>query len=180
MRLISSRSLILIPIALAFAGCTAQQRVATETALAKALVSDEQLNQLGLQVHQELEKQGVQFEEDPAINNYVQGIANDIFQVAQQDREGVDWHVHVIRDPKTVNAFATPGGHLYVYSGLLAAADNKAEVAGVMAHEVGHVAGRHIERQLVAQTGLETVASLALGKNPSQLSQLATALLGRG
>ena len=77
---------ILLPAAVAFTGCSAQPLVKTETALAKALVSDEQLNQLGEQMHQELEKQGVQFEQDPTINNYVEGIANDIFKVAKQDR----------------------------------------------------------------------------------------------
>ncbi|HKY32428.1 MAG TPA: M48 family metallopeptidase [Candidatus Polarisedimenticolia bacterium] len=161
------------------AGCTTQQRVRTETALAKALISDEQSEQLGKQVHEELEKQDVEFLDDPVVEEYVDSIAARILPLAEQDRE-IDYHVHVIDDPKTVNAFAAPGGHLYLYTGLLLAAENEAEVAGVMAHEAGHIAGRHIERQLVNAYGLQAVTMLALGQDASMLKQLAAALAGTG
>jgi predicted Zn-dependent protease len=86
----------------------------------------------------------------------------------------------VIDDPKTVNAFATPGGYLYVYTGLLLAADNDAEVAGVMGHEAGHVVLRHSARAMVDQLGLQTVLGMALGKNPSQVATVAGNLLAGG
>jgi predicted Zn-dependent protease len=79
-----------------------------------------------------------------------------------------------------VNAFATPGGYLYVYSGLLLAADDTAEVAGVLGHESGHVVARHSARQMVNQLGVQTVAQMALGKEPGKLSQLAASLAGNG
>jgi predicted Zn-dependent protease len=88
--------------------------------------------------------------------------------------------VRVINDPKTVNAFATPGGYLYVYSGLLLAADDSAELAGVLGHEAGHVVARHSARQMVDAFGLETLASIAAGKNPGAASQLASAVAGKG
>ena len=90
------------------------------------------------------------------------------------------WHVHVIDDPKTVNAFAVPGGHLFVYSGLLLAAENDAEVAGVLAHETGHVVARHSARQMVDAYGLQAIAALAGGQNPSLLEQIATKVAGTG
>ena len=104
-----------------------------ETSAAKLLVSDEQESQLGLQVKQELEqKQNVKYVSDPVVANYVREVAGKVLEVAKKDRPEVQWTVNVIDDPKTVNAFATPGGYLYVYTGLLLLADNEAELAAVL------------------------------------------------
>lgn len=162
------------------ANCTLTQKASDlETGVAKALVSEEQEAQLGEQVHHELEKQGVKLSQDPVVNKYAEGLLAQLTPRAARDRQ-TSWHVHVIDDAKTVNAFATPGGHLYVYTGLLLTADNESEVVGVIAHEVGHVVARHAARQLVAQYGLQSVAQLALGENPGLLSQVAAGTLGNG
>src|SRR4051794_27421482 len=148
-----------------------------ETALAKVLISSEQENQIGLQVKTELEqKQKIRYMDDPEIVNYVRGVAGRVIEIGKRDRGDVQWQVNVIDDPKTVNAFATPGGYLYVFSGLLAAADNEAELAGVMAHETGHVVARHSARNLITAYGLESVIALASGQNPSLLAQLTTGI----
>jgi predicted Zn-dependent protease len=148
--------------------------------IAKALVSDDQEAQIGAQVKQELDKQGTKYIQDPEIVNYVKGVAQKIFVSADKDRPGVKWQVHVIDDPKQVNAFATPGGYLYVYTGLLMAADNEAQLAGVWGHESGHVVARHSAQQMVNQMGLETVIGIALGQNPNELAQVASALAEKG
>ena len=148
--------------------------------VAKALVSDEQEKQLGDQVKQELDKQGTKYIKDPEVVGYVQGVAKKIFVSANKDRPGVDWHVYVIDDPKQVNAFATPGGNLFVYTGLLMAADNEAELAGVWGHESGHVVARHSARQMVDAMGAQTVIDMALGQNPNQLAELAATLAAKG
>jgi predicted Zn-dependent protease len=171
----SVRALVLSS-ALAVAGCG----VHTTEGMAKALVPDEQEDQLGQQVKQELDKQGTKYINDPEIVNYVRGVAEKIFVSANKDRPGVKWQVHVIDDPKQVNAFATPGGYLYVFSGLLMAADNEAQLAGVWGHESGHVVARHSARQMVDAMGLETVLGIALGQNPNQLAQLAGTLAAKG
>ncbi|GEJ56118.1 M48 family metallopeptidase [Anaeromyxobacter diazotrophicus] len=161
--------------------CSHAQRGKAETALAKALISDQQESQLGVQVKQQLEQeQHVKYLQDPAVVGFVKGITDKILPLAEKERPGVKWQVHVIDDPKTVNAFATPGGYLYVYSGLLLAADTPAEVAGVLSHEAGHVVARHSARQMVDAMGLEAVAALALGKNPSALSQVVAGAGGKG
>src|SRR5262249_3423880 len=152
----------------------------TPEGVAKALVSDEQEKQLGDQVKKELDKQGTKYVQDPEVVSYVQGVAKKIFGSANKDRPGVDWHVYVIDDPKQVNAFATPGGNLFVYTGLLMAADNEAELAGVWGHESGHVVARHSARQMVDAMGLETVIGMALGNNPNQLAQVAATLAAKG
>ena len=148
--------------------------------IAKALVSDDQEAQLGAQVKQELDKQGTKYIQDPEIVNYVKGVAQKIFVSADKDRPGVKWQVFVIDDPKQVNAFATPGGYLYVYTGLLMAADNEAQLAGVWGHESGHVVARHSAQQMVNEMGLQTVIEVALGQNPNQLAQLASTLAAKG
>lgn len=72
------------------------------------------------------------------------------------------YRFHVAVDPE-VNAFALPGGHIVVYTGLLKAADDGEEVAGVLAHEISHVALRHSLRGLVHDLGLRAVLAVFLG-----------------
>jgi len=160
--------------------CSTGQRAQVETSLARTLISDEQSNQIGEQVHADVERSGARYVQDPAVRGYVEGVATRIFAVARSDRSGIDYHVHVIDDPKTVNAFAAPGGHLFVYSGLLLSAANEAEVAAVIGHETGHVVDRHVERAMVNAYGLDALASAALGQNPGPAKELAAGVVGTG
>jgi predicted Zn-dependent protease len=172
---------LLAALAMGTLGCTHAQRAGAETAVAKALISDQQESQIGLQVRQQLEQQEhVRYVTDPKVNAFVKGITDRILPLAQKDRPEVKWDVKVIDDPKTVNAFATPGGFLYVYSGLLLAAGNPSELAGVLSHEAGHVVARHSARQMVDAFGLQAIASLALGQNPGLASQVAAGVAGKG
>jgi len=174
-------SLTLAATAGGLAACTAAQRRTASTAAADALISDQQEAQLGAQVKQELEqKEKIKYVQDAEVVRYVNEVSTRVLRPANKARPGIPWKIHVIDDPKQVNAFATPGGYLYVYSGLILAADNEAELAGVMAHEAGHVVGRHSARQMVNQYGLQAVLGMALGQNPGQLSQVAAGLAGTG
>lgn len=152
-----------------------------ESTLAENMVSDQQESQLGLQMKQELEtKQNVKYVSDAQVVDYVRGVANKVLAPAKTDRPGVQWTVNVIDDPKTVNAFATAGGYLYVYTGLLLLADNEAQLAGVMGHEAGHVTARHIAKQMVSKLGIDVVRQAALGENPGVLAQLGAAAVQGG
>jgi predicted Zn-dependent protease len=158
---------------------TLQQQV--ETTAAKALISPEQAKQIGDQLKQELQKQGVQFVSDPTVDGWVAKVSDPLFVVARKARSDIqEWRVHVINDPRTVNAFATTSGDLYVYSGLIQLADDGAELAGVLSHEIGHVALYHVQRQMVDAVGLEALTALALGKSPGTASQIAAGLAGKG
>ena len=84
---------------------------------------------------------------DPLVNDYVNGIAQKI--IRNSDAK-VAFTIKVI-DSDDVNAFALPGGFMYVNTGLLLATQNEAELAGVMAHEIAHVAARHATRQMTRQ-----------------------------
>ncbi len=93
---------------------------------------------LGRQLAMEVDQQS-KLITDPFVNEFVNRITQNL--VLNSDAK-VPFTVKVI-DDEVVNAFALPGGFLYVYRGLLETADNEAEVAGVMAHEIAHVCARH-------------------------------------
>lgn len=101
---------------------------------------------LGRQLAAEVDKEA-KFVNDPAITEYVNRVGQNI--VLHSDAK-VPFTIKVI-DSDEINAFALPGGFFYVNKGLILAADNEAELAGVMAHEIGHVAARHaVENQAKA------------------------------
>ena len=124
---------------------------------------------IGRQIAAEIDKE-VKFIEDPVITEYVNRVGQNI--VLHSDAK-VPFTIKVI-DSDQVNAFALPGGFFYVNKGLLLAADNEAEVAGVMAHEIAHVAARHaMENQTKAsliQYGL-IAGSIFLGGWPAAILQ---------
>jgi predicted Zn-dependent protease len=97
---------------------------------------------LGRQLAQEVE-QGARLISDPIVTEYVNRVGQNI--VRNSDAK-VPFTIKVI-DDETVNAFALPGGFFFVNSGLILAAENEAELAGVMAHEIAHVAARHATKQ---------------------------------
>jgi predicted Zn-dependent protease len=92
---------------------------------------------------QEVES-SVKLVQDPTVNEYVNRIGQNL--VRNSDAK-VPFTIKVV-DSDEINAFALPGGFFYVNSGLILAADDEAELAGVMAHEIAHVAARHATRQM--------------------------------
>ena len=105
--------------------------------------STEKEVRLGRELAAEVDRQA-KFVDDPIITEYVNRVGQNI--VLHSDAK-VPFTIKVI-DSDEVNAFALPGGFFYVNKGLLLAADNEAELAGVMAHEIAHVAARHaVENQ---------------------------------
>jgi len=86
------------------------------------------------------------------------------------------WDVQIIKDDATQNAFATPGGHIYVFSGLIKFLDNENELAGILGHEIAHADRRHSTQLLQKQYGISLLTSVVLGKNSGQLTQIAAGL----
>lgn len=145
----------------------------------KLLVPAQTELQLGQKVSQQIEqKEGVT--RDAGIASYVQEIGNRLAQHARGDRGDVRFQFKVLDKPDTINAVAVPGGFIYVYSGLIGAADNEAELAGVIAHEIGHVVGRHSANQMAAQFGMQKLAAIALGRHENQLVQIAAQYAAKG
>jgi beta-barrel assembly-enhancing protease len=94
---------------------------------------------LGAQVHEELRKQH-RFVTDSAITSYVNALGQRLARSSK--RSNLRYQFFVV-DDKSLNAFATLGGYVYVHTGMLRAADSEAQVASVLAHEIGHIVGRH-------------------------------------
>lgn len=124
-----------------------------------ALMSPQQENQVGAEEHQKIIKEyGVY--DNRAIAAYVSGIGTKVTQ--NTERPDVTYTFTVLDSP-VVNAFALPGGYVYVTRGLLALAGSEAELAAVLAHEVGHITGRHsaerYSRSVVTSLGANVLAA---------------------
>lgn len=157
-----TRSLFALAIGIQFASCATVRHQ-----LGLVLISDETEYALGSQLAAHIDStQSILDNAD--IQHYVDRIAAPLIQRALEDRPGVAYQFTVLDDPKQVNAFAAPGGFLYVYSGLLIAAEDEAELAGVLAHEIGHIVGRHSANQLASQFGLQLISEIALGEDASK------------
>lgn len=118
---------------------------------------------------------------DGAVVNYINQLGTTIARAA--DPRGLQYTFYVVNAPE-VNAFAVPGGHIYVNRGLIERARNASELAGVLAHEIGHVVERHgIEQWQRAQNanlGLAVLYGVLLGRTPSGLEQAAIQIGGAG
>ncbi len=112
---------------------------------------------IGAQVAQQFE-QTARLIEDPVIADYIDRVGQNI--VKHSDAK-VPFHIKVV-DTDEVNAFAFPGGYFYVNKGLILAAENESELAGVMAHEISHVAARHATERLSKAQYLQFAAIPAL------------------
>ncbi len=131
--------------------------------------STEKEVRLGREAAAEVDRQA-KFVDDPMITEYVNRVGQNI--VLHSDAK-VPFTIKVI-DSDEVNAFALPGGFFYVNKGLLLAADNEAELAGVMAHEIAHVAARHAVENQAKASLLEYAAlgaSIFLGGIPGMIYQ---------
>lgn len=101
-------------------------------------VSEEQ--EIGDEAARELRRE-LEFVTDPWVHHYIEAIGAEIATAAGPS--AYRYRFHVVQDA-SLNAFALPAGHIYVNTGIILAAANVSELAGVMAHEVGHVARRHV------------------------------------
>jgi beta-barrel assembly-enhancing protease len=140
------------------------------------LISLEEEWQLGQQLSQEIAGQ-VQLNNDPEVNAYVQQMGQRI--VATTAMANLPFQFHVVNSSE-VNAFAIPGGHVYVNTGLINSAGSASELAGVLAHEINHVVARHSTEQISRQYGLSILAGLVLGQNPGQVSEIAAQIIAGG
>lgn len=83
------------------------------------------------------------------------------------------WKLYIIKDDNVLNAFCTPGGYIYVYTGLMKFLNSKDQLAGVLGHEMAHADRRHTSRSLQAQYGVSILLDILLGKNSQTLKQIA-------
>jgi predicted Zn-dependent protease len=175
-----SRRLALVPFsALLAAGLAAGVSCARNPVTGKnelSLVSESQEIELGKQSAEQVQ-QSIGFYEDPAVQSYVSEIGMRMAKASE--RPNLPWEFHVVNDA-SVNAFALPGGFIYVTRGLMTSINNEAELATVLGHEIGHVTNRHsvqqVSKQRVAQLGLD-IGSI-LSNDVARMAGLASQGLG--
>lgn len=167
-------------IILLFAGCAASGQVSS------LFFSVEDDKKLGKQVSEEINSKPGEYPILPAAQcpdayKYLNGMMKQILNSgAVAYKDDFAWELKIIKDDKMLNAFATPGGYIYVYTGLVKYLDKADDLAGVMGHEIAHADRRHSIKQLEKQYGISLLISIALGENPSQLAQIAGQLAGTG
>lgn len=102
-------------------------------------ISEEEELKLAGQVHSEVIREFRLVQNQP-VNAYITDLGNRLAQRSERPR--IPWKFYVV-DDKSVNAFATLGGRVYIHTGLIAATTTEAQLASVMGHEIGHIVGRH-------------------------------------
>lgn len=134
---------------------------------------------LGNNLHQQITNNPSEYPilNNAQIKNYVQNIVNQILlSPLIKYRNRFLYQVSIINNNNTVNAFATPGGYIYVYTGLLKFLDNEATLAGVLAHEIAHAERRHSTQRMTKAYGISFLLDIVLGKNPSNIQKIASNL----
>lgn len=138
---------------------------------------------LGLQTKAQIESDPAQF---PILNpsthaaaySYIYALRDDILASGQLNyKDDFAWEVKIIKNDAVQNAFCTPGGYIYVYTGLIKYLDSKSALAGVMGHEMAHADKRHSTTQLTKQYGVQTLLDVVLGKNQGLLTQIGAQLV---
>jgi len=138
---------------------------------------------LGKQVSDEIASKPSEYPILPERGNeqvyrFVRGIAQKILNSGQvKYKDEFAWEIKIINDNKTLNAFATPGGYIYVYTGLIKYLDSEDQLAGVMGHEIAHADRRHSTKQMTQSLGLQMLLAAALG-NREAVQQVAQGIIG--
>ncbi|MEQ9167150.1 MAG: M48 family metalloprotease [Fulvivirga sp.] len=110
---------------------------------------------------------------------YLDGMVNEILNNGDVTyRDEFVWDVHIIHDDEVLNAFATPGGYIYVYTGLIKYLDEADDLAGVLGHEIAHADLRHTSSNLQKQYGIQVLLSILLGQDAGQLTKIAGQVAG--
>lgn len=174
----------ILPLVLAgfiLGGCAAEGGVLSEVqeAAADLFLPPEQAAQLGARMAQEIEaKQPLH--PSAQLQSRVARFGQQVLAQAGEVPQAYDFSFKAIEDPDTVNAFALPGGQIYVTSGLVELAGTDAQLASVLAHEVAHVTERHIAERLATSYGVQALGAAALGADAGTVSQLVGSVLQQG
>ncbi len=135
-------------------------------------LSDRQEVTIGRQINQQLAGREFKIDTDRATTAYINRIGQRLAE--ESDRPNIPYTFQVV-DDNNINAFATMGGFVYVNKGLMTAADNEAQLASVISHEIGHISARHSIKQMRQMAIASGVASAA-GLDGSKVVQIGVEL----
>lgn len=114
----------------------------------------------------------------PEAYAYLEGMMDEILSSSSVTyRNEFPWKINII-DQDVLNAFATPGGQIYVYTGLIYFLDTEDDLAGVIGHEIAHADQRHSSKQLQKSQGISVLLAILTGENSGALTEVVTQVAG--
>ncbi len=143
----------------------------------------QQDKELGAQVEQEIASNPAEYPiVDSASNKelyaYIYKIRNKILNSGKvANKDNFAWRIKIINNDTILNAFCTPGGYIYVYTGIMKYLDSEDELAGVLGHEIAHADLRHSTRQMTTMYGVDVVLG-AIAGNKEMIKQVSEGLIG--
>ncbi|MBK6606367.1 MAG: M48 family metalloprotease [Leptospiraceae bacterium] len=113
------------------------------------------------------------------LQGYVQSIVKQLIRSPLVKRKKTySYKVTILNDDKAINAFCTPGGYIYVYTGLLKFLDNEASLAAVLSHEIAHAEKRHVRQRMLSAMGVQLIVSAILGNGSSVFKEMGLQIAG--
>src|SRR5688572_31942583 len=138
---------------------------------------------LGKQVSEEISKDPnirlLSPEKFPFVYEYLYAMRDEILNSGELAyAKEFEWNIHVVDNKQVRNAFATPGGNIYIYTGLIQYLEHADDLAGVLGHEMAHADLRHTVRNLQRIYGVEILINVVVGQDASVLEQIASQVVG--
>ena len=145
-------------------------------------LSPEQEVAMGLAAAPEMARMHGGLAQDPEAQSFVDEVGRAVVEQSAANRTDYLYDFHLLADPQTVNAFALPGGQVFLTAALYSLLETEGQLAGVLAHEVGHVAARHSAEQIAKSQLIEGLTGAAVlasydPSNPGGTSQAAMAAM---
>ena len=132
-------------------------------------LTQEQEIAMGLQSAPQMAEQFGGLEPNASLQGDVAGVGERLVRQSVAGQTHYQFSFHVLRDPETVNAFALPGGPIFITRGLLGRLENEAQLAGVLGHEMGHVIARHSAQQIAkSQLAQGMISAVGVGGSDNQ------------
>ncbi len=149
--------------------------------IADAAFSDKDDIEMGATLDKEIRSKPTEF---PILVNlelqgYVQSIVKQLIRSPLVKRKKTySYKVTILNDDKAINAFCTPGGYIYVYTGLLKFLDNETSLAAVLSHEIAHAEKRHVRQRMLSAMGVQLIVSAILGNGSSVFKEMGLQIAG--